>query len=145
MIRKIKADDKEDYIKMAKEFYSTDAVMHPIPEENFERTFDELMRSDKYISAYIFEYNGEKAGYALTANFFSQEAGGMVLWIDEIYIIQKFRGKGIGAEFFKYIDENIGDYKRIRLEVEDYNKNAVSLYKKNNFDFMPYEQMYKEL
>ena len=36
------------------------------------------------------------AGYALLAKTFSQEAGGLVVWLDEMYVRPAYRSKGLG-------------------------------------------------
>ena len=46
MIRKIKAEDKEIYIKMAHDFYRMPAVDHPVPDSYLEKTFEECLKSD---------------------------------------------------------------------------------------------------
>ena len=58
MIRKMTENDRELYIRMAEEFYSSDAVLHPVPHEYFERTADEALRSDAYAEIYLLEYEG---------------------------------------------------------------------------------------
>lgn len=146
MIRKIRKSDKSFYLDMAKNFYCSDAVHHNIPETNISNTFNELMRSDNYAVGYIMEYENHTAGYALLTKTFSQEAGGMVLWIDEIYVMPEYRCRSLGHEFFSYLKNNLCDnVKRIRLEVEDSNKKAVSLYKSIGFEDLPYSQMIKDL
>ena len=74
MIRKIKAEDKEIYIKMAHDFYRMPAVDHPVPDSYLEKTFEECMKSDTYAELFILEWEGEIAGYGLIAKTFSQEA-----------------------------------------------------------------------
>lgn len=145
MIRKIKKEDRTEYIAMAKEFYSSDAVFRPVPDKYIADTFDELLRSDEYTAAYILEYKGKTAGYALLAKTFSQEAGGMVLWIDELYVKPRYRNGGLGHEFFTFIKVSAArKYKRFRLEVEDSNEKAVSLYRRMGFDSLPYSQMIRD-
>ncbi|MCQ2480168.1 MAG: GNAT family N-acetyltransferase, partial [Clostridia bacterium] len=76
----------------------------------------------------------------------SQEAGGMVCWIEELYVKEEYRNNGIGKEFFDFIKREIEPKcKRIRLEVEDYNIGAKRLYSSLGFEMLPYEQMIKEL
>jgi ribosomal protein S18 acetylase RimI-like enzyme len=146
MIRKIREEDKQDYIEMAKDFYASDAVDHNIPEKYITDTFDELMRSDRYAVGYIIECENRTAGYALLAKTFSQEAGGMVWWIDELYVKPEYRNSGLGHEFFSYLKEyRPNNVKRIRLEVEDSNKKAVALYQQIGFQSLPYSQMIIDL
>ncbi len=145
MVRKIVKEDRASYLKMAKEFYSSEAVDHSLPESYFSETFQELMRSDCYADAYILECGNKTAGYALLAKTFSQEAGGMVLWIEELYVMPDDRGRGLGHEFFLYLKNNLcRGVKRIRLEVESSNTRAISLYRKLGFEDLPYLQMIEE-
>ena len=141
-IRPIQKSDKEIYLTMAREFYATDAVLLHVGDENLLSTFDELMRSDDYAVAYVFELDGEVVGYSLLAKTYSQEAGGKVLWIEEIYVRKEFRSRGIGRAFFEHLLKNKPvDVKRLRLEVERENEGAVKLYKSYGFDFLGYDQM----
>ena len=77
------------------------------------------MEHTPYASAYIIEQDGKTAGYALLARSFSQEAGGMVTWIEELYIRPEFQGHGLGTAFFQFLEaQNDGTVKRYRLEYE---------------------------
>ena len=146
MVRKITENDRVEYLNMTKDFYNSDAVLHSIDENNCIKTFDELMRSDEYALCFILEYEDDIAGYALLAKTFSQEAGGMVCWIEELYIKPEYRNLGIGSEFFSYFDSNVSiGLKRIRLEVEEDNLRAIELYKRQGYKNLCYKQMYKEL
>ena len=142
MLRKITLNDRETYIALSEEFYSSDAVSHSIPVEFHKNSFDELMRSDEYIECFIFEHEGETAGYALIAKTFSPEAGGVVVWIEELYVREGFRGKGLGKAFFAYMDQNY-NVSRYRLEVEPDNVRAKKLYSALGYKKLPYEQMIK--
>lgn len=137
MIRKITSDDKAEYIRMAEDFYNSPAVLSPVPASHFEATFDEITNGSAYAEAFIFEYDKEIAGYGLIAKTYSQEAGGVVIWIEEIYVKEKFRSKGLGSEFIEYVKENI-PAKRYRLETEPDNHKAQKLYKRHGFEHLEY-------
>ncbi len=146
MIRPITLADRQNYLAMCKEFYSGDAVLHPVPEECFQRTFDALMEHTPYADAYIIEQNGETAGYALLAKSFSQEAGGIVVWIEELYIRPTFQGHGLGTAFFCFLEEQKGDMvRRYRLEYEPDNVRGAALYRRLGFTPLAYGQMMKEV
>lgn len=143
MIRKIEQKDRKIYLDMAKAFYESDAVLHSVDEQNFINTFNELMRSDAYAECYLMETDGHIAGYALLSKTFSQEAGGLVYWIEEIFVLPEFRSMGLGKEFFSFLNNRLPqNTKRLRLEVEEDNTRAFSLYKKLGFKELPYLQMY---
>ena len=146
MIRKFVPEDREDYIRFSTEFYNSSAVDKPVPREHFEQGFDEMMRSDVYVQGYMLVCDGNNVGYCVTMKTYSVEAGGITIWIDELFVLEEYRSKGLGRELFKYIEEN-GDKKlrRIRLEVELENGRAISLYKKMGFEPAPYDGMSLEM
>lgn len=145
MIRKAEKKDKDLYLKMAHDFYHSPAVLHPIPDVHMERTFEEYMGSNACSGIYILEYAGSPAGYALTAKTFSQEAGGYVYWLEELYILEEYRSKGLGSEFFSYMEEHKDKGTgRFRLEVEENNTRAMALYEKLGYKRFEYVQMVKE-
>ena len=146
MIRKFVPEDREDYIRFSTEFYNSSAVDKPVPKEHFEQGFDEMMRSDVYVQGYMLVCDGNNVGYCVTMKTYSVEAGGITIWIDELFVLEEYRSKGLGRELFKDIEEN-GDKKlrRIRLEVELENGRAISLYKKMGFEPAPYDGMWKTI
>lgn len=145
MIRKLEEKDRQLYIEMAREFYHSDAVLHPVPDSHFAKTAAEALSGGGCAEIFILEYDSAAAGYALTARSFSQEAGGVVVWIEEIYIREPYRSKGLGREFFNYIEkEKDRDTVRIRLEVEEKNERAKSLYRQLGYEVLDYVQMIKD-
>ncbi|MBQ3093911.1 MAG: GNAT family N-acetyltransferase [Clostridia bacterium] len=143
--RLLTPSDRDAYLQMVHAFYHSDAVLHPIPDTYAEATFDELMRADTYARAYLLEHDGQTAGYALLAITFSQEAGGIAWWVEELYVKELFRGKGIGSGFLKdLISAAPPEVKRIRLEVEEDNTRAVALYRSLGFEALEYGQMVLE-
>ena len=146
MIRKFVPEDREDYIRFSTEFYNSSAMDKPVPREHFEQGFDEMMRSDVYVQGYMLVCDGNNVGYCVTMKTYSVEAGGITIWIDELFVLEEYRAKGLGRELFKYIEEN-GDKKlrRVRLEVELENGRAISLYKKMGFEPAPYDGMWKTI
>ena len=144
MIRPISKQDYKEYITMATDFYNSEAVLHSIPQNHIETTFTEITTSNQYVEGYIFEYDEKIAGYALIAKTFSQEAGGIVIWIEELYVKEDYRNNGLGKAFFEFIDEKAKTTAiRLRLEVEEDNEKAIALYEKMGFRRLNYLQMYK--
>lgn len=143
MIRRITPADREIYLKMAHDFYHSEAVLHPVPDEYLARSFDEMMRSEDYLTGLIFEYDGKCAGYALLNRSWSQEAGGMAVWIEEIFVLEEYRNHGLGRELFDSL-EKFAPAARYRLEIEPDNERAEKLYRRMGFEPMGYLSMVKE-
>ncbi len=147
MIRKICERDREVFLSLSEQFYSSPAVLHPVPKAFHEETFCELMRSETYALGFMLESEGECAGYALLAKTYSREAGGMVIWLEELFVLPQFRSHGLGREFFSFLEKYTAEngYARIRLEAEEENVRALSLYQRLGFEYMDYKQMYRQL
>ena len=94
----------------------------------------------------MIESDGENVGYALVAKTFSQEAGGMVAWFEELYLSEKARGKGLGTLALMYLEGKYVSegYKRIRLEYTAENERASKLYRHLGFKTLDYLQMLKD-
>ena len=142
-IRKITKDDREKYTEMARAFYRSGATLYVIPDENIAAAFEEMMRSECYLLGYIFEWDGKTAGFGMLSRTYSQEAGGMVTWVEEIFVLPEYRGRGIGTEFLEFAD-NMPDTARIRLEAEPDNERAIDLYLRMGYKPLDYTQYVKE-
>ncbi len=99
-----------------------------------ERTFRQLAAHPDYGSVVVFEAEGRITGYALLINFWSNEYGGIVLNIDELYVAPEWRGAGVGTAFLNHLAAgHLGDFVALKLEVLPYNRRALRLYEKLGF------------
>lgn len=136
--------DRETLTALMDEFYHTDAVLSSIPQAHFQRTFDALMAQNPMAKAYLIEQDGAVAGYALLALTWSNEAGGLTVWIDELYIRPAFQGKGLGKAFFDFVHRE-WPAARFRLETEEENQGARRLYGRMGYTELPYLQMVRDM
>ena len=140
--RPLEPRDRAEFLAMSEEFYTSDAVLHPVPSAYHERAFDELMRSDVYLECYLMESGDAAVGYALLVKTYSREAGGVNIWLDELYLRPAYRGLGAGSAFFAFL-ESTHPAARYRLEVEPDNERAQKLYRRMGYRALPYLQMIK--
>ena len=140
IIRKMEEWDRADVLDMMRAFYSSPAVFTNGSEEIFNADINECLVDSPYLEGYVFEVLGKKVGYGMLAKSFSTEFGKSCIWIEDLYIKEAFRGRGIGSAFFDLVKEK---YPRsiLRLEVEEDNERAVRVYKKNGFGVLPYMEM----
>lgn len=143
MIRNFTRQDRQFYIDCSKRFYASSAVDHNVDESNFATTFGLLMDNAPGILGYILEVDGVKAGYFLASFVYSNEVGGTVMWLEELFILPEYRGQGLATSLFDYVKANFKDkVKRFRLEYTKSNARAARLYDRMGFEKLNYSQMY---
>ncbi len=134
--------DKPEIIEMMRVFYASDAVSTNGSEEIFSNDVDACISESPYIDGFVIEESGVIKGYSMIAKSFSTEFGKPCIWIEDLYIKKEYRGLGLGSTLLNFITESFPD-SIFRLEVEDYNENAIKVYKKCGFDTLPYMEMKK--
>ncbi len=134
--------DKGECAKMMEEFYQSDAVDHNIPKEFIENTIEMAMGDSPYNKIIICKSENKYAGFCHIAFSYSCEAGGLVAIIEELYVRDDFKGKGLGTSILSFIHDKFDDkVKRYRLEVVQENLLAIKLYERLGFKMLPYRQM----
>ncbi len=142
IIRHMTEADTEQVIEMMTVFYASPAVQSNGSEEIFRNDIAACLSDSPFLEGYVFVEKEKIAGYSMLAKSFSTESGKPCIWIEDLYIIPEFRACGIGGKFFALLNEKYPDTV-MRLEVEEENQNAVHLYKKCGFEFLPYLEMIK--
>lgn len=142
MIREMKKEDTQAVIEMMQVFYASAAVETNGSAEIFANDVANCVGDSPYLEGYVFEEGDKLQGYAMIAKSFSTEFGKPCIWIEDIYIKEPYRGKGIGSAFFQMLEQT---YTAVvfRLEVEKENAAAVHTYQKNGFQFLSYDEMIK--
>ena len=108
---------------------------HAIVENKIASALDAALSNNQHIRIWIIEVSGETAGYLAVAIGFTIEAGGHDGFLDELYLEEPFRGRGIGrkaVEFAISVCPSLG-VRRLSLEVERHNYRAKRLYEEVGF------------
>ena len=102
-IRLMKEEDREAVLNMMRVFYASPAVLSNGSEEIFQADIDNCVSDSPYLEGYVFEDGGVLFGYGMIAKSFSTEFGKPCIWIEDIYMKEKYRGRGIGSAFIKLV------------------------------------------
>ena len=129
-------------INMMRGFYASDAVLTNGSDEIFSADVSECISDSPYLEGYVFENEDGIQGYAMCAKSFSTEFGKRCIWIEDLFVKEEYRGKGIGSQLLSYISNKYSDCV-IRLEAEAENERAIHVYKKAGFEVLPYTEMIK--
>jgi ribosomal protein S18 acetylase RimI-like enzyme len=73
-------------------------------------------------------------GYALLIPYWSNEFGGVLLFVDELFVLREVRNRGIGHSFFRFLTpDRPFDAVALGLEVSPHNAKARRLYESLGF------------
>lgn len=142
VIRAIQHQDRDKFMELIDGFYHSEAVLHPVDTKNYDITFSRCVNGDPFTSCFVYEDEGTVQGYILLSFAYSNEVGGMVVWIEEIYVAESMRGMKVGTKLLCYVHEKYKDSaKRFRLEATRGNSRAIKLYKSMGYEILDYMQM----
>ena len=142
IIRKMVEEDRNIIFQMMKEFYSSPAVFTNGSDEIFKNDIDNSINDNPYLEGYVVEEDNKILGYTMLAKSFSTEFGKPCIWIEDIYLLEECRGRGIGRKVLEFIEEKYPNH-LLRLEAEEENVKAVKLYRKCGFTELPYLELKK--
>jgi len=82
------------------------------------------------------EENKEAIGYIAVTFGFSFEYGGKVALVDELFVLESYRGKGFGSQAIQYAQQECKKlgFRAMRLEVTKSNQDVIRLYEKLGFN-----------
>ena len=138
----MEARDREEILAMMRVFYASPAVLTDGSEEIFQRDIENCLEDNPFVEGYVMEEENLLQGYAMIAKSYSTEFGKPCIWIEDIYIKEECRGRGIGSSFFDFITKKYTDH-IFRLEVEEENERAIHVYRSCGFAVLPYMEMKK--
>lgn len=143
LFRPFNPQDKPEVLKMMRVFYDSPAVITKASNEVLARDFDACLSNSPFIKGFAFIADNKLAGYGMCAFSFSTELGGECVWIEDIFIKEEFRHKGIGSKFLAFVEREF-PAARYRLEAEEENENACRAYYKAGYKKLDYIQLTKE-
>lgn len=136
--------DKKNYdslLKMMLEFYSSDAVDQPIDKEIVNKLLDDILSGEYSIKGVEAYYDNELVGFGVITSYYASEVAGITIQLEDLFIKEDYRSKGIAKSYFKTVMENHPEAVRFRLEVCASNTKAIDLYKRMGFEKLEYDQM----
>ena len=121
--------------QMMQDFYAIDN--YPMDVEVAKNLFQEFISNEHLGKSWLIYSENEIVGYIILTFIFSFEYGGKIAFVDELFIKETARGKGIGKEAIQFIQAEVPklSLKLLYLEVEPHNENAQKLYLAHDFEF----------
>lgn len=129
----IALSDIDDMVSMMEDFYIIDN--YPIDVDSSKKLFDEFITNKNLGKAWLIYSKKEIVGYVILTFVFSFEYKGKIAFLDELYVSENARGKGIGKKAMEFIQLQAKELglKLVYLEVENHNEMARKLYISSDF------------
>lgn len=136
-----KKENYEDLLEMMMDFYRSEAVTEPLDKSLIERLLEDILSKKHPIWGYEAIYDDILVGFGIVTKYYASEVAGPTLQLEDLYIREAYRSKGIAKKYFAKVKADFPNVKRLRLEVCSSNKKAIKLYKKLGFEVLDYIQM----
>jgi GNAT superfamily N-acetyltransferase len=94
-----------------------------------------LLREPEFGGVWMIEVDGSLAGYIVVLLGYSLEFGGRFGLLDELYVAESHRGRGLGASAIEFAGEQCRarGWQALRLEVGQENLRGQALYRRAGF------------
>ncbi len=124
------AKEIEVFLKMMRDFYILDN--YEFIEEKVLLTVQQLMKHSSLGVIYLIHKENSIVGYLVLTYNFSFEYNGQGAFVDELFIKEKYRNKGIGKKAIEFAYKQALSLGKnaLQLEVEKHNEIAIELYRK---------------
>lgn len=118
---------------MINQLYIEDPEGQPMSQSKIDATIKQASECPDRLKIIMITDDESVIGYAIIQLAWSNEWGGLIANIDEMYIMQKARSQGIASKFIEGLTDLIPDITRVTLEVTPSNDRAIKLYKRLGF------------
>lgn len=129
-----KINEIDALMPMMKDFYAIDN--YPFDTELTRKNFEIFINNSNLGQCFLLKDDSGIVGYMILNFLFSFEFGGMMCFLDELYVKPEAQGKKYGGKAVEFA-QNFAkekDLKMMFLEIENHNERAMHLYKKLGFE-----------
>jgi ribosomal protein S18 acetylase RimI-like enzyme len=125
--------DIDVILNLMRQFYTHEKL--PLNEFTAQDALSRLIADTTFGRVWLLKIQEKAIGYVILTFGYSIEFQGRDAFIDEIFIEEDYRGKGIGTKVIEFIESQCREsgIHAIHLEVERENMSAQSLYRKLGF------------
>ncbi|HEX9918040.1 MAG TPA: GNAT family N-acetyltransferase [Pyrinomonadaceae bacterium] len=125
--------DADELVELMREFYAFEHIA--FDEAAARGALRQIMAEARFGVVHLIHVGAETAGYLVVTFGFSLEFHGRDAFVDELYLRENFRGKGIGRVSIEFAAEvcRAEGIAALHLEVERANTHALGLYRRAGF------------
>jgi len=109
---------------------------HPFDEPVILAALQQLCDGTAYARCFFIHLDGARIGYVSASYGFSIEVGGLDFFLDEFFLEEPWRGRGLGRRVLAMIEDEVRRLGGLRLclEAELHNPRAAQLYATSGYE-----------
>jgi ribosomal protein S18 acetylase RimI-like enzyme len=144
VLQPVGPDEVAELLTLAREFHLEDG--HPL-DAGGERAIRQTCAGHPMVRGYLVREGEATLGYCVITLGFGIEFGGPDIFLDDLYLVQEARGRGVGDAVMAAIGAEALRHKAraIHLVVAPGNERAQRLYRRSGFAHADYVLMSKRL
>ena len=125
--------DADELVELMREFYAFDHIA--FDEGAARGALRQILGDSRFGVVHLIRAGAETAGYLVLTFGFSLEFHGRDAFVDELYLRENFRGRGIGKACIEFAAEvcRAEGITALHLEAERANTRAQALYRREGF------------
>jgi GNAT superfamily N-acetyltransferase len=97
-------EEQEKVAAMMRQLHEEDWSTLNLDFSRFASSIEYIVLNPSAGQIVLFREDDEVKGYALLVPFWSNEFGGTILFVDELFVEPASRNRGIGRSFFRYLE-----------------------------------------
>jgi len=128
VLRPVGPGDLEALTGLARAYYAYDR--HDWDAPVIRAALQQLCDGTPYARCFFILLDGQRIGYVSASYGFSIEVGGLDFFLDEFFLEEAWRGRGLGRQALALIEAEVRQLggRRLCLEAELHNPRAAQLY-----------------
>ena len=136
-VRRATAEDAETIFAFIRELAVYERLLHEV--EADASTTAALFGPAPKVFCDIALWDGEPCGFALWFNNFSTFSGRLGIYLEDLYVREAFRGRGVGKALIKGLAARCAanGWSRLQWSVLDWNASAIAFYRSRGADVLP--------
>jgi GNAT superfamily N-acetyltransferase len=125
--------DLEALVQFMREYYEFDHL--PFDEQIARVVLENFIGNEVLGRVWLIHHEDEAVGYVVLTLGYSLEYGGRDAFVDEVYLRESHRGRGIGQRTLAFVEDVCRslNVRALHLEVERANTGAHAVYRKAGF------------
>lgn len=130
MWRAATSEDDDAIVRLSLALFTEDPSPEVITEESVRRTLERFRAEPLRGEVMVLDVDGRIAGYVFLPRYWSNELGGEICIVDELYVEAASRNRGHASELLRTLR---GNAVALELEVTPKNIHARALYERLGF------------